>query len=69
MPQLEPPEPDAADAAKTHAAWMEHIRLSAIALVEKAALHGVVLTIDQRSLRPFAMGYHETIVSVREARS
>jgi hypothetical protein len=37
-------------------------------LVEDAARDGLVLTAEQRSLTPWAMGNYETVVSVRPAR-
>lgn len=37
-------------------------------LVESAARDGFVLTIEQRALRPLAMGHYESVVSVRPAR-
>lgn len=38
-------------------------------LVADAARDGLVLTMEQRPLRPFAQGHYETVVSVRAARS
>lgn len=38
------------------------------ALVETARRVGLVLTIEQRSLQPPAMGHYETVVSIRAAR-
>jgi hypothetical protein len=37
-------------------------------LAARAAALGLVLTIEQRSVPPLAMGNYETVVSVREAR-
>lgn len=37
-------------------------------LVAHAASVGLVLTVEQRALQPFAQGHFETVVSVREAR-
>ena len=37
-------------------------------LVEMARAWGLVLTIEQRPLKPLAMGHHQTVVSVRPAR-
>lgn len=44
------------------------IREQAEGLVANAARLGVVVSIEQRPLRPLAMGNHETVVSVRSAR-
>jgi hypothetical protein len=38
-------------------------------LVGEAAQYGVVITIEQRPLQPFAMGRYETVASVRPMRS
>lgn len=46
----------------------DHYRQRAEALVTEAARDGIVITIEQLPLRPFAMGYHETVVAVRRAR-
>ena len=43
------------------------IKEAAERLVATAAEWGVLLTIEQRPLLPFAMGHYETIVSVRQA--
>lgn len=40
----------------------------AVDLVKTAAMHGVVITIEQKPLEPLAMGHHESVVSVRAAR-
>lgn len=56
------------DALERKAEAMRNVRAAAAGLVEYAATLGVVLTIEQRPLMPPAMGYYETIVSVREAR-
>ena len=45
-----------------------HIQRTAEALVKQAAEFGVVLTIEQASEQPPAMGHYRTVVSVREAR-
>lgn len=37
-------------------------------LVRQAELHGFVITIEQRPLKPLAMRNYETVVSVRERR-
>jgi hypothetical protein len=37
-------------------------------LVAHAASVGLVLTVEQRALQPFAQGHFETVVSVREVR-
>jgi hypothetical protein len=37
-------------------------------LVQRAEDQGLVLTIEQRPLKPLAMGHHETAISVRPAR-
>jgi hypothetical protein len=55
------PSPPAADP-------VEVIRAKAELLLEDAAAAGVVLTIEQRALRPLAMGHYETVVSMRPAR-
>lgn len=56
------PSPAAADP-------VEEIRAKAQLLLADATLAGVVLTIEQRPLKPLAMGHYESIVSVRAARS
>lgn len=38
-------------------------------LVKLAAKDGLVITIEQRPLKPLAMGNYETVVEVRPARS
>ncbi len=45
------------------------LRASAQWLVDRAAALGLVLTVEQFPLVPLAMGHHETVVSVRPARS
>lgn len=37
-------------------------------LVSEAERLGLVLTVDQESLQPFAMGNHRTVITVRAAR-
>lgn len=37
-------------------------------VVQEAAPRGEVLTIEQRPLKPLAMGHYETVISVRPAR-
>lgn len=53
--------------------WREqapaHFQKKAERLVVDAARAGLVVTIEQRPLRPLAMGNHETVVSVRPARN
>ena len=44
----------------------DHFKAEAEALVRAAALHGVILTIEQNPLPPLRMGNYETVVSVRE---
>jgi hypothetical protein len=44
------------------------LQAAAQRLVDRAWALGLVLTVEQRPLQPLAMGYHETVVSVREAR-
>jgi hypothetical protein len=44
------------------------LRIVAERLVARARVLGQVLSIEQRPLQPFAMGSHESIVSVRPAR-
>lgn len=56
------PSPPAADP-------VEEIRAKAQLLLADATLAGVVLTIEQRPLKPLAMGHYETVVSVRAART
>lgn len=48
---------------------VEDIRAKAQLLLADATLAGVVLTIEQRPLKPLAMGHYETIIAVRRARS
>lgn len=48
---------------------LESIRISAELLVHRAAVYGVVLTIEQKPLTPLAMGHYETTVSVRPDRN
>lgn len=45
------------------------IRKQAERLVANAARLGVVVSIEQRALKPLAMGNYETIVAVRPARN
>lgn len=45
-----------------------HYQRNAEALVAEAKRHGVVITIEQRPLKPLAQGHYETVVSVRAAR-
>jgi hypothetical protein len=47
-------------------AQLEVMALELVALAERA---GLVLTIEQISLYPPAMGHYQTVVSVRPARS
>lgn len=47
---------------------LEDIRADVAATLERAAARGVVVTVEQRPLQPFAMGHYETVVSVRMAR-
>lgn len=44
------------------------VKMLAEELAEFAEAAGIVLTIEQRPLQPLAMGHHETVVAVREAR-
>jgi hypothetical protein len=44
-----------------------HLQAMAGALVKAAERQGEVLTIEQRPLKPLAMGHHETVVTVRPA--
>ena len=46
----------------------ERIKSMAEALVQLAAQAGIVLTIEQVSQKPLAMGHYKTVVSVRPAR-
>ena len=46
----------------------EYYRAHLQHLVDEAAKHGFVLTVEQRPLMPPAMGHIETVVSVRPAR-
>lgn len=46
-----------------------HIEAMAISIVADAERYGLVLTIETRPLKPLAMGNHEMVVDVREARS
>lgn len=46
----------------------ESLGLAADKLAVAAIRAGLVLTIEQRPLKPLAMGHHETVVEVREAR-
>lgn len=48
---------------------LEGIREAASAIVDFAKSQGVILTIEQKPLEPFAMGHYETVVSVRAARA
>lgn len=47
---------------------LDQVRVWAEQAVATAQVMGVVLTIEQRSIPPLAMGRYETIVSVRPAR-
>lgn len=47
---------------------MHMVQIEAERLVRLAARIGVVVTSEQRPLTPLAMGNHESVVSVREAR-
>lgn len=53
-------------------AWKEvapaHYRQRAEELIAEMASDGLVLTVEQQSLQPFAMGHYETVVSIRRAR-
>lgn len=55
------PNPPAADDT-------EVIRREAEGLIANAQRLGLIVTIEQRPLRPLAMGHYETVVSVRPAR-
>lgn len=46
----------------------DQIAQEAAAMVAKAAAVGVVITIEQEPRKPLAMGNHESVVSVRDAR-
>lgn len=46
----------------------EGVHRAAAALIAEAQRLGLVLTIEQRPLKPLAMGHHETVVTVRPAR-
>ena len=58
--------------AKAFAGWQVSTALNvadmANELVAAAARQGHVITIEQRPLQPLAMGHHESVVSVRQAR-
>ena len=45
------------------------VLLEAAALVHKASLMGVILTIERTPLKPLAMGHHEATITVYPARS
>jgi hypothetical protein len=47
---------------------LARIHMLAERLVERAAMSGIVLTIDQVALVPLAMGHYKSVVSVRLAR-
>jgi len=47
---------------------VDRVRLEAGALAKRAAHSGVVLTIEQESLQPLAMGHFRTVVKTRLAR-
>jgi len=47
----------------------EALTAAALELVAAAVRLGLVLTVEQQPLVPLAMGHHETVVSVRQARS
>ena len=47
----------------------EKIKLMAEQLVKLAAKDGFVVTVEQRPLKPLAMGNYETVVEVRPSRS
>jgi len=53
--------------ANTPARPLDVLR-AAKALADDARRLGVVLTIGQRPLEPLAMGHHEDVVEIREAR-
>lgn len=44
------------------------LEIEARSLVERAQRAGFVVTIEQKSIQPPAMGHFETVVHVREAR-
>jgi hypothetical protein len=48
---------------------LEQIRAGAVALVKRAALLGVVVTIANESLPPLAMGRYHSVVDVRPVRA
>jgi hypothetical protein len=54
-------------------AWREiapaHYQAEAEDLVARAARYGLVITVEQRSLKPLAMGHFETVISVRQRRA
>lgn len=44
------------------------VEAAAHLLVGRAAILGLVLTVEQQPRQPLAMGNHQTVVTVREAR-
>lgn len=46
----------------------DDLRAVVCELVEAARLAGMVITVEQRPLKPLAMGHYESVVSVRAAR-
>lgn len=52
-----------------HLLSADEIEMATRALVDRAAAIGVVVTVEQRSVEPLAMGRLETVVSVRPART
>lgn len=47
----------------------KQVKLSVEQLVRIAARDCLVITVEQRPLKPLAMGHYETVVEVRPARS
>ncbi len=47
---------------------VDRIRVEAAGLVKRAERSGVVLTVEQESLQPWASGHYRTVVSTRLAR-
>lgn len=63
-----PSSPEARAARAAAAIVGCDVQAMAVALVAEANRRGIVLTVEQMSLHPPAMGHYLTVVSVRPAR-
>jgi hypothetical protein len=66
---VDPSEPAGLEWDEPNEADMASIRAYAQHLVQRAAVYGLVVTIEQVPRQPLAMGNYESVITVRPARN